>query len=47
MVENNIAIAFTFVAYLLLILGIGIVAYKRTNNLSDNILGGRSQGSVT
>ncbi|MYL24189.1 sodium/proline symporter PutP [Vreelandella massiliensis] len=47
MVENNIAIAFTFVAYLLLMLVIGIIAYKRTTNLSDYILGGRSLGPWT
>ncbi len=47
MVENNLGIAFTFAAYLLLMLGIGVVAYKRTTNLSDYILGGRSLGPWT
>lgn len=47
MVNNNIAIAFTFVAYLLVMLGIGIIAYKRTTNPSDYILGGRSLGPWT
>ncbi|MWJ29339.1 sodium/proline symporter PutP [Halomonas sediminis] len=47
MVQNNLGIAFTFVAYLILMLGIGVVAYKRTNNLSDYILGGRSLGPWT
>ncbi|WP_346797765.1 sodium/proline symporter PutP [Halomonas sp. Bachu 37] len=47
MVQNNLAIAFTFVAYLILMLGIGIVAYKRTTNLSDYILGGRTLGPWT
>ncbi|MCC5882362.1 MAG: sodium/proline symporter PutP [Halomonas sp.] len=47
MVQNNMAIGFTFVVYLLLMLGIGIVAYKRTTNLSDYILGGRSLGPWT
>ncbi|TFH87930.1 sodium/proline symporter PutP [Billgrantia azerbaijanica] len=47
MVENNMAIGFTFVVYLLLMLGIGLVAYLRTSNLSDYILGGRSLGPWT
>ncbi|MFO7649558.1 sodium/proline symporter PutP [Halomonas campaniensis] len=47
MVQNNLAIGFTFVVYLALMLGIGIVAYKRTTNLSDYILGGRSLGPWT
>ncbi len=36
----------TFVAYLLLILYLGIKAYQRTHNLGDYILGGRKLGSV-
>jgi sodium/proline symporter len=36
----------TFIAYLLLILFLGIKAYKRTHNLDDYILGGRKLGSV-
>ena len=36
----------TFIAYLLLILFLGIKAYKRTHNLGDYILGGRKLGSV-
>ncbi|RCV91240.1 sodium/proline symporter PutP [Billgrantia montanilacus] len=47
MVDNNMAIGFTFLAYLILMLGIGIVAYRRTTNLSDYILGGRSLGPWT
>ena len=47
MVDNNMAIGFTFLAYLLLMLGVGIVAYQRTTNLSDYILGGRSLGPWT
>ncbi|MGM0783532.1 MAG: sodium/proline symporter PutP [Pseudomonadota bacterium] len=47
MVENNMAIGFTFVVYLLLMLGIGLVAYMRTTNLSDYILGGRTLGPWT
>ena len=34
----------TFVAYLLLILFLGIKAYRRTHNLGDYILGGRTLG---
>lgn len=36
----------TFVAYLLLILYLGIKAYQRTHNLGDYILGGRKLGST-
>lgn len=36
----------TFVAYLLLILFLGLKAYGRTHNLDDYILGGRKLGSV-
>lgn len=36
----------TFVAYLLLILFLGIKAYRRTHSLGDYILGGRKLGSV-
>ena len=35
-----------FVAYLLLILFLGVKAYRRTHNLGDYILGGRKLGSV-
>jgi sodium/proline symporter len=37
----------TFTIYLLLMLGIGIVAWTRTNDLSDYILGGRKLGYWT
>ncbi|RKQ97087.1 sodium/proline symporter [Kushneria sinocarnis] len=47
MVENNILIGITFALYLLLMLGIGLYAYRRTANLSDYILGGRSLGPWT
>jgi sodium/proline symporter len=36
----------TFVAYLLMILFLGIKAYQRTHNLDDYILGGRKLGPV-
>ncbi|MDR2221130.1 MAG: sodium/proline symporter PutP [Flavobacteriaceae bacterium] len=36
----------TFTIYLILILGIGVVAYLKTKNFSDYILGGRSFGPL-
>lgn len=36
----------TFVLYIALMLAIGLLAYRATNNLSDYILGGRRLGSV-
>lgn len=36
----------TFIIYLVLILGIGVIAYLRTKNFSDYILGGRSFGPL-
>ena len=36
----------TFVAYLLLVLFLGIKAYQRTHSLGDYILGGRKLGSI-
>ncbi|WP_148254599.1 sodium/proline symporter PutP [Aidingimonas lacisalsi] len=47
MVENNLTIGLTFAVYLVVMLGIGIIAYRRTTNLSDYILGGRSLGPWT
>ncbi|XKE46590.1 sodium/proline symporter PutP [Halomonas organivorans] len=47
MVDNNATIGFTFALYLVVMLAIGIIAYKRTTNLSDYILGGRSLGPWT
>lgn len=35
----------TFIAYLLVMVGIGFAAWRYTNNLSDYILGGRSLGA--
>ncbi|MFW5825618.1 MAG: sodium:solute symporter family transporter, partial [Marinobacter sp.] len=46
MVENNLGVIVTFVLYLVLMLAIGYVAWKRTTNLSDYILGGRSLGPL-
>ncbi len=39
-------ITLTFLIYLALMLGIGIVAYRRTQNLSDYVLGGRNLGPI-
>lgn len=44
MVDNQPAIIFTFVAYLLLMLAIGWLAWRRTHDLADYILGGRRLG---
>ncbi len=44
MIENSFAITTTFVAYLLIMVAIGVYAYKRTSNSSDYFLGGRSLG---
>ena len=46
MIGNRVGISITFLAYILLMLGIGYVAWKRTSNLSDYILGGRSLGPL-
>ncbi|WP_207061899.1 sodium/proline symporter PutP [Motiliproteus sp. SC1-56] len=39
-------ITLTFLIYLALMLGIGIVAYRRTQDLSDYVLGGRNLGAL-
>ncbi|MGF1910090.1 sodium/proline symporter PutP [Vibrio kasasachensis] len=41
---NSFAITTTFIAYLLLMLAIGVIAYQRTKNSTDYFLGGRSLG---
>ena len=45
--QNVFVVGVTFVVYLVLMLWLGLVAYKRTSNLSDYILGGRSIGPTT
>ncbi|MGV8843396.1 MAG: sodium/proline symporter PutP [Pseudomonas sp.] len=45
--QNMYVVGATFLVYLILMLGLGIVAYRRTKNLSDYILGGRSIGPTT
>ncbi|RRJ85441.1 sodium/proline symporter PutP [Aestuariirhabdus litorea] len=42
--EHSLVITMTFIAYLILMLAIGYVAYQRTSNSSDYFLGGRSLG---
>ncbi|WP_162047771.1 sodium/proline symporter PutP [Vibrio taketomensis] len=42
--ENSFAITTTFIAYLLVMLAIGVFAYLRTKNSTDYFLGGRTLG---
>jgi len=44
MIESSYAISFTFLAYLVVMLGIGLYAYKQTSSSEDYFLGGRSLG---
>ena len=44
MLQVNVAVVSTFVIYLMVMLGIGYVAYKRTSSSSDYFLGGRNLG---
>lgn len=44
MIENNLAISGTFIAYLVLMMAIGYYAYKRTVDSTDYFLGGRTLG---
>ncbi|WP_375319829.1 sodium/proline symporter PutP [Aliivibrio logei] len=44
MIENNFAITGTFITYLIMMLAIGVYAYKRTSSSSDYFLGGRTLG---
>ncbi|WP_434339796.1 sodium/proline symporter PutP [Motilimonas cestriensis] len=44
MIENSFAITATFIAYLIMMLAIGAIAYMRTSNSSDYFLGGRRLG---
>ncbi|WP_221795164.1 sodium/proline symporter PutP [Oceanobacter mangrovi] len=39
-------VTLTFIIYLAVMLGIGIVAYRRTQDLSDYVLGGRNLGPI-
>ena len=44
---NTAVVTATFVVYIGVMLALGYIAYKRTTNLSDYILGGRSLGPGT
>ncbi|MGF1759361.1 sodium/proline symporter PutP [Photobacterium sagamiensis] len=44
MIENSFAITGTFIVYLIGMMAIGYIAYKRTSNSSDYFLGGRTLG---
>ncbi|WP_434362693.1 sodium/proline symporter PutP [Parasalinivibrio latis] len=44
MIENTFAISATFIVYLVVMLAIGVYAYRRTVNSEDYFLGGRSLG---
>ncbi|MDL0429960.1 sodium/proline symporter PutP [Marinobacter sp. TBZ242] len=46
MIGNSVGVTITFILYIFLMLGVGYVAWKRTTNLSDYILGGRSLGPL-
>ena len=45
MVESNLTIIVIFVLYLVMMLAIGLMAYKKTSNTEDYFLGGRKLGS--
>lgn len=47
MIVNNTIVGWTFVAYIGVMLLIGWIAYQRTQNLADYILGGRNLGPWT
>ena len=47
MIDTGPAVTLTFLVYLLVVLVIGIVAWRRTANLRDYILGGRRLGRWT
>ena len=44
MVENSMVVTATFILYLVMMMGIGYIAFRRTVNSSDYFLGGRSLG---
>lgn len=44
MIENNLVISATFIFYLIVMLAIGLYAYKRTSTSTDYFLGGRNLG---
>ncbi len=46
MIEDTFAVSVTFILYIIGMLALGLVAYMRTQSLSDYILGGRSLGPI-
>lgn len=44
---GNIFVIIAFVAYALVILGIGIFSYKKSKSMNDYFIGGRQLGSWT
>lgn len=46
MMDGNIGVAITFGLYIIMMLVVGYIAYQRTSNLSDYIIGGRSLGPL-
>ena len=44
MIKNDITIIIMFVLYLVMMIGIGLIAFKRTSDTTDYYLGGRSLG---
>lgn len=47
MFYQNAAVGWTFLVYLGVMLGVGVLAWRRTKDLSDYILGGRDLGTWT
>ena len=47
MLDNNIQIILTFVVYFFAMLGVGLVAWRKTHSSADYFLGGRSLGPWT
>ncbi len=46
MVEDTTTVTITFIVYIAGMLALGLIAYMRTQNLSDYILGGRNLGPI-
>ncbi|MBN2652314.1 MAG: sodium/proline symporter PutP [Spirochaetales bacterium] len=43
--KMNVAVLITFVLYFIVMMGVGLFFYKKTNNIEDYLLGGRGMGS--
>ncbi len=46
MIEETLTVSITFGVYIIGMLALGLIAYMRTQNLSDYILGGRNLGPI-